>query len=487
MEILKLPGELIHEILCWAALCRDVRHSVKRTLRLRLVCKAFAEAVYPALFQSHRLDDAIFDCCFGDVQYLESMHGTRDLWHRYLVYRVTGETDPNVGRFVETRELAHALCEKDSSLDYQHVVETLCWLALDNIQRGPCTFREWGAPTCNKLRPNTNILRRLQDDTVHDEGLNLLAAAVRLGLPSLVKQLVAEGHNPTKPNFLFPPATQVAAECGSESMMRLLLERKPKPRRPEPYSVFGAAVGGHLDMMRLVMPPPRPPSTARGTQSTRFTPQLVGRALIATASPAVYEYLTAAWGMGKTAPVPPPRYEHLMSHAERGNLAMVRYLLDQGVEINGADDYYRGSALSRACRRGHAEVVGLLLARGANPNFAEDAQKIGLATHAAAAGGCLSIVRTLLARGARVDGPHRGHEKALVAAFETEHTGLVRLLVGRGAPLERVAPWLVSSMLHLGYESMLDLLRGYGFEPEKDANGEVVRHRWGTTRTNKVA
>ena len=477
MEILKLPSELVHEILCWAALTRDVGHSVKRTLRLRLVCKTFAEAVYPALFQSHRLDDAIFDCCFGEVLYTESMHGARDLWHRYLIYRVTGEKDPNVGRFVETRELAHSLCEKDTSLEYQAVVETLCWLALVNIQRGPCTFREWGAPTCNKLRPNTNIMRQLQDGVVRDEGLNLLAAAVRLNLPSLVQQLVAEGHNPAKPNFLFPPATQVAAECGNESMMRLLLARTPKPRRLESYSVFGAAVGGHLDMLRLALPPrppPAPSSEAGGPPPSRPTTRLIDHALIATKSPAVYEYLTAA-RMGMAPP--PVRYEHLLSHAARGNLAMVRYLVDQGLYSAGDDDYYHGSALGRACRHGHADVAELLLARAANPSFAEDAQKIGVATRGAAAGGCLSVVRKLLDHGPRVSGPHPGHDRALLAAFKMEHTDMIRLLVERGAPLDKVAPMLVSSMLHLGY----------GFEPERDANDEVVRHRWGTTRTNKTA
>lgn len=88
--------------------------------------KTFAEAVYPAPFRSHRLDDAIFDCCFGDVQYREKRHGARNLWHRYLVYRVTGEKNPGVGRFVETRELARVLCKKYTSLDYQNVVKTLC-------------------------------------------------------------------------------------------------------------------------------------------------------------------------------------------------------------------------------------------------------------------------------------------------------------------------------------------------------------------------
>ncbi|KAK7972334.1 hypothetical protein PG988_006468 [Apiospora saccharicola] len=195
MEILKLPSELIHEILYWVALARDVKHSVKRTLRLRLVCKYFAEAVYPALFRTHRLDDAMYHCCFGDVQYKESRHGTRDLWHRYLVYRVTGEQNANLGRFVETKWLAEALSAFRDSPDKQTIVETLCWLALDNIQRGPCSFGE-----------------KLQDNAIPDQGQTYLAAAVRLNMPSLVGLMLRGGSDPTQPDFLFPPATQVAAE-----------------------------------------------------------------------------------------------------------------------------------------------------------------------------------------------------------------------------------------------------------------------------------
>ncbi|KAK7972333.1 ankyrin [Apiospora saccharicola] len=273
-------------------------------------------------------------------------------------------------------------------------------------------------------------------------------------------------------------------------MLSRLLAWAPKTRRLDPYSVFGAAVGGNIDVMRLVLPPSPPlpvaaegrPTNADGRkvrlQPGRFLFKLMQHALTATESPAVYEYLSKARPSTKR---PPDRYVHLLSHAERGNLDMVRYLLDeQGVDVNGEDGDYSGSALSCACRRGHEDVVDLLLARGADPNLAEDVMRSGMAVRGAAVGGSLSILRKLLAHGARVTGPYRGHERALVAAFETEHTEMIHLLIEHGAPLDKVAPRLVSSMLHLGYESMLGVLRGYGFEPERGANGEMVGHRWGT-------
>ncbi|KAK8073431.1 hypothetical protein PG994_004330 [Apiospora phragmitis] len=474
MEILKFPAELVHEVLFRAALCRDSNHSVKRALRLRLVCKAFAEAVYPALFRSHRLDDAMFNRCFHDAKFIHygaSRHGALGLWHRYLVYRVTGEKDPSVGRFVETRELAQILCEQDASQEQHEVVQTLCWLALDNITRGPYLFRDWGATTYRKYRPNnTNILRRLQKEVAPDHRLNLLAAAVRLNKPSLVRQLLADGHDPTKPNYLFPPAMQVAAECGNESILRLLLDGTSRPQL-EPYSIFGAAVGGDLEIMRLVFPAPLPggpPPTADGsygriTNHHSFESYLLVYALCATESPLVYEYLTQAWAAD--ARLHSPRYEHLTSHAARGNLAMVRHLLDQGVVApqRGADDGSSspGLPLRQACRHGHGAIVDLLLARGADPNHPED----------------------LLARGVRVCGPHKGYEKPLMRAFKAEHTELARLLVAWGAPLQAAAPKLFAYMAEAGYESMLDILRGYGLEPDPGAKYDGGRHYSSTCKT----
>jgi hypothetical protein len=67
-------------ILVYAALGRGV----KRASRLRLVCKTFADAVHPALFETHLMDH-IPGCPVGTIQWqLRNQHGAQKLWHEIL-------------------------------------------------------------------------------------------------------------------------------------------------------------------------------------------------------------------------------------------------------------------------------------------------------------------------------------------------------------------------------------------------------------------
>ena len=61
------------------------------------------------------------------------------------------------------------------------------------------------------------------------------------------------------------------------------------------------------------------------------------------------------------------RGEELRQAASAGDVAKVKALLDQGVDVNAANSY-GGTALTFAARRGNAEMVKLLLERGADPN-----------------------------------------------------------------------------------------------------------------------
>jgi Ankyrin repeats (3 copies)/Domain of unknown function (DUF3471) len=59
--------------------------------------------------------------------------------------------------------------------------------------------------------------------------------------------------------------------------------------------------------------------------------------------------------------------DELRRAASTGDAAMVKELLDKGVDVNAANQY-GGTALTFASRRGHVEVIKLLLERGADPN-----------------------------------------------------------------------------------------------------------------------
>ena len=57
--------------------------------------------------------------------------------------------------------------------------------------------------------------------------------------------------------------------------------------------------------------------------------------------------------------------EQLWEAARKGDVALVTSLLDQGADVN-AKFRYGTTALFKASERGHAEVVKVLLARGAD-------------------------------------------------------------------------------------------------------------------------
>ncbi|WP_051781942.1 MULTISPECIES: ankyrin repeat domain-containing protein [unclassified Streptomyces] len=125
--------------------------------------------------------------------------------------------------------------------------------------------------------------------------------------------------------------------------------------------------------------------------------------------------------------------------AEQGDTAAVRSLLAGGAEV---DAWVLGGrrALDLAVCAGHAEVVRLLLAAGADPRV--DAGPYGEATPLALAAmlGHTEVARALLDAGAPPGGPagRVGHVPLISAAvaLETGDPETVDLLLDRGADIE---------------------------------------------------
>ena len=479
MDLLALPGEILHLILVQATLCRGL----KRALRLRLVCKTFDKIVYyPALFDSHLLDHEhlrrrhsrgpVYTCNSHD-------HGVAKLWHDYLVYRVLRERDDQVGRFVELRELARTIVDEAQrpEWDLRHVVDELCWSALESGVKAP------GGPYENWKREEATNLDKKDLDPRPSPRLSLLAAATLFDLMPLVTKLLEEGHSPRQHCDLLPPATQVAAQAGNMAMLNLFLAHASPPSSGtgwgfDPYAVYGAAVRGDLAILQLVFPaaPQEFVGSCYGFVTWRHDAgQALPKARRATRSPAVYEYLSQAWAPGlRTGRT--PWYADLVSHAGRGNVDMVRYLLDgQRLPVDEKNTEEAESALERACRCGQGEMVELLLQRGADPDFVGHALWGAIPLRMAASGGHLSIVRKLLDRGARMEtsggGPGGGREMDAVHwGFLLEQPEMIALFLERGAVL-RKGEELATTLFHLGYESMLDVARQHGFEPRPATYG----------------
>ncbi|KAK6821359.1 hypothetical protein PG987_015759 [Apiospora arundinis] len=484
--ILRLPGEVLHLILVQSALCRGV----KRALRLRLVCKTFDKVIYyRALFESHLLDHehvkrynsrtAVYLCNSND-------HGVAKLWHNYLVYRVIGERDIAIGRFVEIRSLAQAIVQADPSKGLRSVVDSLCWLALDNGAMAPSLYENWRRAGANDLEfGNLNM-------TQHPEPrLNLLAAATLFDMMPLVSELLAEGRSPTRHNNLLPPAIQVAAQSGNTAMLELFLGHSSVSGF-EPYSVYGAAVRGDLEIMKLVLPADgghkgQHNGYGRTIQTLGIPSKTLKQARRVTLNPKVYGYLSNAWAPGPRNGRA-PSYADLASHAGRGNMDMVKYLLAQGVPVDGTNTEELESALEQACRRGHDDIVDLLMKRGADPEFTGHALWGAVPMRMAASAGHISIVRKLMDHGAKIEnhggGPGCGsNASALHWAFLAEHTQMAALLMERGASI-REGDALATTLAHLDYESMLEVVREHGFEPDVHKYGLRIDWDWWPEQKN---
>lgn len=74
--------------------------------------------------------------------------------------------------------------------------------------------------------------------------------------------------------------------------------------------------------------------------------------------------LSAISGLAQS-PVSSDKADALAEAARKGDAAIVKKLLDEGVDVN-TKYRYNATALSYACDRGHDEVVKLLIDRGAD-------------------------------------------------------------------------------------------------------------------------
>jgi hypothetical protein len=139
----------------------------------------------------------------------------------------------------------------------------------------------------------------------------------------------------------------------------------------------------------------------------------------------------------------------LMRACEMGHDGVVQILLDNGAILRGPEIRY-------AAQHGHTSTVSTLLKSRTklDPAFKEDC------LHTAARNSFADIVRLLLDFG--VD-PNNGEPAPLIGAVESEHTGIVRLLVGKGA---RVCQILPEARRRTELQSMLELLDELASYPE---------------------
>lgn len=133
--------------------------------------------------------------------------------------------------------------------------------------------------------------------------------------------------------------------------------------------------------------------------------------------------------------------------------------IEEEVDITAATSDGR-TALHFASSRGCVEVVGLLLARGANVNAAL-AHRGRTALHCATQHGHTAVVQMLLAKGANTNSIDECDFTPLHWAAYKQHVEIADLLLDYGADIE--------ALNHVGYTALHDAVR-FG-----DASGALLR------------
>jgi len=116
----------------------------------------------------------------------------------------------------------------------------------------------------------------------------------------------------------------------------------------------------------------------------------------------------------------------LICAAENGYLEVVKYLVENGVDINTDDD----EALRYAAEDGYIEVVKYLHKNGANISANDD-----YALKYAVGNGHFEVVRYLVENGANI---HAENDEALKWALLTDHREVIEYLIDNGAKVYKL-------------------------------------------------
>ncbi|KAL5332362.1 ankyrin repeat-containing domain protein [Aspergillus crustosus] len=259
--------------------------------------------------------------------------------------------------------------------------------------------------------------------------LSPLDAAAAGGHVKLVEILLRNGADANKGGGAHGTPLRIATSEGHKDIINLLLDHGADVNAVGGY--FGCALGqacyeGHDEIIRLLLSRGADPNIPLGG-----------------------------------------RYQEtiLQVAAATGREEIVQLLLDNGADINGRGDA-NDTALFTASYIGHERIVQLLLSNGADPSVIATGRRVKTALHAAAWEGYEKIVEMLLDTGAEIDGQPEGNPTALYNAITANKSGIVELLLTRGADPNIINNRGHETALHAaacnGNEEIVELLLASG-------------------------
>ena len=149
--------------------------------------------------------------------------------------------------------------------------------------------------------------------------------------------------------------------------------------------------------------------------------------------------------------------EELLAAARKGDLAAVKAQLDKGVNVN-AKNRYGATALAYACDRGNVDIVKLLIERGADVNV-KDSFYGATPISWASGNGHTEVVKLLLDKGAK------GVDDVLIEAVGSSNTAMVKVALDTGGVSEKTLTSALSSATRHKQSDIIEMLQKAGAKP----------------------
>lgn len=329
----------------------------------------------------------------------------------------------------------------------------------------------------NRLRSMASSKHRVGVNAFGIGGCPILLRAAGRGHTEVVKVLLDNGADPNlRSNWTgCGTALSAAARNGHTRIVKMLLNKGADVNYAEPFArepLYAAVYSNNVETVKIllergaqvkagfrttpeqraadVMPVQNPPARSRRGPSAETLLQIAGWrgnpemikllkdhgaevtsltvAAILGERLEVERFVTQGADVNKTGE---GNDTPLTGAARKGHTEVVRLLLDKGAEVNKGRDHDGWTALRGAAQRGHKDIVELLLDNGANVD--ERDETLWTALMGAAWEGRLEIAKLLLDRGAGVNARNKGDGSPLMMAVTKGHTHVVQLLLEKGA------------------------------------------------------
>jgi ankyrin repeat protein len=164
---------------------------------------------------------------------------------------------------------------------------------------------------------------------------------------------------------------------------------------------------------------------------------------------------------------------HVLTAAERGDVDVLKAMLERDPQLVNARSSAGRTALYRAASEGHAAVAEFLLSTGAEVALA--GREGGTPIHVASYHGHTRIVELLLAHGADANAPDRLGRGPLHKAAAGGHVKTVQLLLSRGADVNGASPPRHDGPLHraalYGHTRVAEVLLEHGAKVDGPRQG----------------